>query len=528
MALRPQKIVIVGAGIGGLAAALELSHAGLPVTVVERAATPGGKLRALPSAAGPVDAGPTVFTLRGHFDALFDACGESLDAHVPLERLDVLARHHWRGSDMLDLHADPGRSLAAVGDFAGARAAREFRAFSARAKALFETFDSPVMRAADPSLPAIALAALRRLPSVMPALLPGLTLSGFLNGSFSDPRLRQLFGRYATYVGGSPYLSPAVLALIWHSEAAGVWAIPGGLHRLARVFEGLARDRGAEFRYGETVAEILVRDGRASGVRLRSGEVVEARGVLYNGDPAALGAGLLGPAARPAAKARAPGDRSLSALVWTFADTPRGLTPSHHNVFFSDDYAGEFRDLFHVRRPPVDPTLYLCAQDRGPGGTPDRSPERFQIIMNAPADGDTATPSEQGIRTCETTVFRRFREAGLTLETPQAENALTTPWDFARMFPGTGGAIYGTAPHGTMATLRRPRARTALPGLYLAGGATHPGPGLPMAMLSGRLAAAAILADRVSTSGSRRTAMRGGMSTASPTTANAASRSSGS
>jgi 1-hydroxycarotenoid 3,4-desaturase len=245
--------------------------------------------------------------------------------------------------------------------------------------------------------------------------------------------------------------------------------------------------------------------------------------VVFNGDPAALAAGLLGPAMAPVAKPRAAAERSYSAWVWTFAGDPGAAPLAHHNVYFSDDYRAEFQDLTQEGRLPGDPTLYLCAQDNG-AATPGAA-QRFQIIMNAPAHGDVTFPTDQEIRQCETRVFSRLNEAGLPLHPPTAQNALTTPRDFDRLFPGTGGAIYGANPHSMMTTFSRPRARTDLPGLYLAGGAVHPGPGVPMAALSGRMAARTICDDRVSTSPSRRTAMPGGMSTASPTTVSAASRS---
>lgn len=518
---------MIGAGIGGLTAALELAQHGLDVTVVERASGPGGKMRTLSSVAGPIDAGPTVFTMPWVFEQLFDTLGETLSDHLSLEPLDIIARHHWRGSEKLDLFADSEKSRDAIGTFAGARAVGEFDRFNARAKRLFDTMREPVMTAATPTPLSVARATIARAPQLLRDMAPHRSFAGTLERSFSDPRLQQLFGRYATYVGGSPYLSPGILALIWHAEASGVSCVKGGMGAVAQALEALARARGVTFRYNTQAHRILLKDGRAAHVELPDGEVLDAGAVLFNGDPSALGAGLLGKDASGASPARPRRDRSLSAWVWTFAAHAGAAPLAHHNVYFSDNYRAEFDELFRIGHRPKDPTLYLCAQDRlgddAPGGA-----ERFQIIMNAPADGDIITPTDQEIRQCETMVFRRLGEAGLTLAPPEAENALTTAWDFAALFPGTGGAIYGRNPHGMMATFKRPHARSALPGLYLAGGAVHPGPGVPMAALSGRQAAAAIMADRALMSKSRLTAMPGGTSTDSRTTASAVSRSSAS
>jgi 1-hydroxycarotenoid 3,4-desaturase len=206
--------------------------------------------------------------------------------------------------------------------------------------------------------------------------------------------------------------------------------------------------------------------------------------------------------------------RSLSANVWTFAARPSGPDLHHHNVFFGADPTREFGPIAQGRMPE-DPTLYVCAQDRGTGNAPPAS-ERFEIIMNAPplTGQDPEDPA-----TCRTRTFQTLARHGLTFDPAPPDSALTTPAGFEALFPASLGSLYGRSPHGLLAAFARPTARTRLPGLYLAGGGAHPGAGVPMATLSGRHAAEAIVTDRTSTSPSHRTATPGGMSTASPTTA---------
>lgn len=502
------KVVVIGAGMGGLATAMRLAHAGMGVTVIDSHASPGGKMRTVESDAGPVDAGPTVMTMRHVFDDLFAACGTALDDHVTLTSDRTLARHWWSDGSTLDLFADPEASARAVADFAGPAEAAAFRRFSDRARQLFDAFDAPMMQAAAPRVTDLTRQVLAT-PALIPALAPLRTLARALASEFRDPRLRQLFGRYATYVGGSPYRSPAVLALIWHAEASGVWAVKGGMHRLAQAMAGVAQAGGATFRLGTHVARIEMQRGRAAGVVLADGTRLAAGQVVFNGDPAALFHGHLGDAVRGAVPKPAVTPRSLSAAVWSFAATPRGTDLDHHNVFFGDDPRAEFGPI-EAGRLPDDPTLYICAQDRGAGHRP-TGPERFEIIMNAPpglADSD----KEREI--CRIRTFERLERLGLTFCEEPSPAALTTPADFDRLFPASQGSLYGRTPHGLMAPFQRPTARSRIPGLYLCGGGTHPGAGVPMATLSGRHAAAAILTDRTSTLPSRPTAMRGGMSTA--------------
>ena len=513
------RMVVIGAGMGGLAAAIRLAAAGLDVTLVEAQAGPGGKMRTLPSPAGPVDAGPTVLTMRAVFDDLFAAAGARLDDHLRLIPQPVLARHWWADGSRLDLYPDAEANAAAIADFAGAREADAFRAFHAATARLYAAFEAPVMQAPRPSLAGIGAAALAA-PGLWPWLMPWATLAGRLAATFGDTRLRQLFGRYATYVGGLPARAPAVLALIWQSEARGVWAVAGGMHRLALALAALAERAGARILYEAPAEAIETAGGRVTAVRLASGARLAADHVVFNGDPAALGAGLLGPDAKAALPARASRPRSLSAQVWSFAAVAEGLPLVHHNLFFADDAeADEFGPLAAGRLPPA-PTLYVCAEDRAGGDHP-RGAERFEIILNAPA-GPPSDPEE--FARCLTRTFPRLARFGLRLTPAPGPPALTTPAGFASLFPASQGAIYGRSPDGPFATFARPTARTRLPGLWIAGGGAHPGAGVPMATLSGRHAAEGILAARASTSTFRRTAMRGGTSTGSATTGAAPSR----
>lgn len=491
-----QRVIVIGAGLGGLSAALCLANAGLDVTVVERSDAPGGKLRTVPSPAGPVDAGPTVLTLRHVFEDLFAHVGARLADHLTMIPEPVLARHWWPDGSTLDLHADAAASEAAIREFAGARAAADFRSFNARAARLYAAFDAPIMQAADPDRMAVSRAVLRH-PSLVADIAPSRTLAASLEAQFRDPRLRQLFGRYATYVGGSPYESPALLALIWRAEAGGVWRISGGMHALAASMMDLAVVRGVGFLFGQEVEEIELAGGAVSGVRLSGGARLPAAGAVFNGDPRALVTGLLGSAVAEAVPEAATEPRSLSASVWSFAATPRGAPLLHHNVFFCRDPRAEF-DALAQGEGPVDPTLYVCAQDRGAGLDPS-GPERFEIILNSPPDAPGGAPEETEFARCQTRTFISLERMGLTFQPLPDRTALTTPRDFAALFPGSLGALYGRSPHGLMASFRRPRARTTLRGLYLAGGGTHPGPGMPMATLSGRHAAAAMLRDLAST-----------------------------
>ena len=516
------QVIVVGAGIAGLAVAVRLAHEGYAVTVLEQHKDPGGKMRVMPSETGLIDAGPTVLTMRPVFEELFKSVGESIDKHLNLIRQKILARHWWPDGSTLDLFDDYETSQQAIYDFAGLKGFKEFQSFCQKTKRLFETFDIPMMQTGEPSQWDMAKLLMQQ-PSLARDIAPLHSMAGKLAQYFTDPRLAQLFGRYATYVGGSPYRSPALLCLIWQAEARGVWCVKGGMHELAKTLVSLAKERHTEFVFNTKVKRILVNDGQANGVLLENGEQRMADIVVFNGEPRALATGALGPEFQGIAKESLKDERSLSARVWSFDASPNGLDLLHHNVFFAGNPKSEFDDIM-AGRMPRDPTIYVCAQDRGLNADyPAR--ERFEIILNAPALSE-AQPVKEEFEKCRTLTMRTLESFGLTFTPQPSEKALTTPQDFAAMFPASDGSLYGQSPHGLTAAFRRPTNRTMIPGLYLAGGGTHPGAGVPMATLSARHAVEAILKDRISTSPSPQTATLGGMSMASAAPQNAQFRSS--
>lgn len=508
------RVVVVGGGVGGLTAAALLARDGLDVRLFEAADSPGGKLAHV--AVGPLalDAGPTVLTMRWVFDELFDALGASFEAAVALRRCEVLARHAW-GADRLDLYARLDDSVDAIARLSGPSEAARYRAFCERAQAVYRTLERPFLRSPRPDPLSLAM---RVGPSRLPELLaiaPFRTLWDELGRYFHDPRLRQLFGRYATYCGSSPFEAPATLMLVAHVEREAVWQLDGGLRTLALALAAAAQRQGVRLDCGRAVQELLLDGGRVAGVRLADGETVAADVVVHNGDAQALHDGLLGARVQAALGAAPALPRSLSAITWHLEAEAAGFALSHHNVFFTDPANGGYRrefDTLAAGRLPESPTVYLCAQDRA--GRADAAapagPERLMCLVNAPALRATGAPGAEEIDACEQRMWAQLARAGLVL-TPTARPARrTTPADFARRYPGSAGALYGAGSHGWRASFQRPAQRTALPGLYLAGGTAHPGPGVPMAALSGTLAARQILSDLASTRRSHPVATPGG------------------
>jgi 1-hydroxycarotenoid 3,4-desaturase len=524
-ALRDKHVIVVGAGVGGLVSALLLAHSGIRVTLVESAAAPGGKMRQINVGGALVDSGPTVFTMRWVFEQIFAQVGCNLADMVKLEPLDILCRHAWRGGDQrLDLFTDVARSADAIAQFSSPEEARRFKAFCQKAKDIYQHLEGPYIRSSRPTLMGMGADLGPSGLAALASLSPFASLWQSLGHYFHDPRLRQLFGRYATYCGASPWAAPATLMLVAHVELDGVWSVNGGMHALAKAIAAQAERQGATLRYSTPCQRILVRDGHACGIELAGGQQLQADAVIFNGDASALAQGLLGDDARHAAKKTPLQKRSLSAVTWSVNAPTTGFPLVRHNVFFDDDYKLEFDEIFKQHKLPSRGTVYVCAQDRSCAAQAVEGNERLLCLVNAPATGDqpanqNLTQSE--IQSCQEQSLKLLGQCGLALDlnSATAQSVITSPNDFNQLFPGTGGALYGPASHGWMTPFQRPSSASKLPGLYLAGGSVHPGPGVPMAALSGQLAASAVMHFLTSTKPLGRVRISGGMSMPSATTA---------
>lgn len=488
-----RSIVVIGAGMGGLGAAIDLAARGFKVSLLERHPDPGGKMHTLPCAAAPIDSGPTVFTMRYVFEDLFRLAGAELSKELTLLESPRLARHFWSDGSRLDLYADVERSASAIEAFSNAREAEAYRQFADESEAIFNTLDHSFMRREKPGSVELAMSlGISGMPKLL-ATRPFTSLWKALGKRFNDPRLQQLFGRYATYCGSSPLQAPATLMLIAHAERNGVWHIQGGMQKLASAMAGLAENLGVEIHYSSEALSIATNKGRVSGINLADDAFLAADAVVFNGDVAALQNGLLGEECRKAVPARNSEPRSLSAVTWSLLTQTQGVELDHHTVFFGDHYEDEFHQIFDHQSVTEAPTVYICAQDRGAAGPFNRNgqKERLLMLINAPS----RPFSEPELDELESRVFSRLQNMGLGVERRDGSGHRSSPNDFARRFPATEGAIYGWPTHGWQGSFKRWGSRSRLPGLYLAGGTVHPGPGIPMATLSGRIAAARIAKD---------------------------------
>lgn len=486
------RVVVIGAGVGGLAAAARLAATGHDVTVVEQAAEVGGKLGTIRRDGFVFDTGPSLLTMPHLFEELFASTGAPLSDVLPIERLDVACRYRFADGTPLDLPGDPALIPDALDAALGPGRGEQWAALMARAEQVWEITREPFLES--PITPGDMLRLSRRLDDVR-AVAPWRSLRGLASHYLHDPRLRALLDRYATYTGSDPRRAPAALVTVPYVEQAyGSWYVPGGLGRLATALLDRVRGLGAEVLLGTEVVEVVVADGRAQGVRLADGTTLPADVVVANADAAAVYGDLVeGPVARRAARRIRRTTPSLSGLALLLAvDDPPEV--AHHQVLFAEDYDAEFDAVFGRRGParPVErPTVYLSAPP-DPAIVPGPGTGAWFVLVNAPRH-DPARGidwDEPGLVEHQADlVMDLLAERGIDVRDRVRHRTVVSPAELQRRTLTPGGSIYGTSSNGARAAFQRPANRSPLPGLYLVGGSSHPGGGLPLVVLSSRIVA---------------------------------------
>jgi phytoene desaturase len=480
-------VVVIGAGVGGLAAAARLAALGHRVRVVERAATAGGKLGRLVQhtecGTFRFDTGPSLLTLPEVFADLFAATGSTLDGEVDLVRLDPIVRHVFPDGAVLDTCSDPASMAERIENLCGTRAAGDWRRLWRRAGRIFETSWRHVLQSpVDSPLAAARLA--WRLPALA-TIAPGRTLRGLGRSYLIEPRLRMLFDRYATYTGSDPRRAPAALAAILYAELRyGGWYVRGGLAMLADALLARCAAQGVTVELGTEALAIESAGGGVSGVRLAGGSIMAADVVLANADAGTVYTRLW-PDARRASRLSV---RSLGGFLLLLGVRGRTAGTVHHTVNFPADYDDEFDAIFgRPARPVPDPAIYVSVPD-----DPETAPhgyEAWHVLVNAPPHGITSSSVDwdtPGLAEAYAgRVLDTLASRGLDIRNRIVFRGILTPADLERSTATPGGAIYGTPTHG----LLRPSAKGPLRGMFLVGGSTHPGGGLPLAALSAEIAA---------------------------------------
>jgi phytoene desaturase len=490
------RVVVVGAGVGGLATAARLAAAGHDVTVCEQAPLVGGKLgtyeRQTPAGAFRFDTGPSLLTLPQVFADLFRETGDPIESVLELCPVEPIIRYRFPDGTRLDSTTDPDVLSARLDAAFGPGSGSDWRRITQRGERIWRASRGPFLGTSVDGLTDLARQAVRVRDLL--AIAPGRTLRQLGGRYLRDPRMRTLLERYATYTGSDPRRAPATLAVVPYVEHAfGAWYVRGGLHRLAEALTDRVGACGGTVRTETDVVRIEVAGGRVNGVRLADGGRLPADVVVANADARHVYRDLL-PQPRLLRRVRR-AVPSLSGFVMLLG--VRGRTPglAHHNVLFPPAYDPEFDAVFGNPAAPVaDPTIYISCPD-DPAIRPEGH-EAWFVLVNAPRHGrgpgavNWDSPELAGSYAGR--LLGLLARRGLPVTDRLLFSEVITPADLARRTRAPGGAIYGTSANGARSAFLRPANRSPIPGLFLVGGSAHPGGGLPLVALSAEIVAGLI------------------------------------
>jgi len=503
MSQSTDHIGVIGSGLGGLAAAATLAARGYRVTLFERNPWLGGKAAVLEAKGFRFDMGPTILTLPSVLGRIFAEAGRDLRRELDLVPLDPQWRCFYEDGSTLDLEADPGRMAARLEAYAPG-AAEGYRKFLGVSERLHEISERFFFWKSVGSIADTFDAGTTFKASVLGDLLAlrfGRTVAGTVRKNVPEPRVAQMLDHFTQYVGSAPDASPAVLCGIAHMQTSeGIWYPRGGIRAVPEALRRLAVELGVEIREKTSVSHILVENGAVTGVETAAGEQVPLAAVVSNCDSVRTHRELLAgePASRRFERRRRYEPACSGVVLYLGLDRayPHLL---HHNFVFSQDPEEEFESIYRKGEPATDPTCYVCAPARTEPGVAPAGGEALYVLVHTPYlrpghDWKRMLPSYR-----DAILDKLARTAGLEdLEERIVFESALTPQDIHERYHVLNGAIYGLASHGRMLGAFKPGNRSRdVRGLYLAGGAAHPGPGMPMVLMSGWIAADTLDRDEV-------------------------------
>lgn len=495
------RIGVIGGGLGGLAAACTLTARGYRVVLLEKSPWLGGKAAVLNEAGFRFDMGPTILTIPGVLRRVFEEAGRRLEDYLDLVRLDPQWRCFFEDGSVLDLVENVEAMAKRLDEYApGSGSAEGYRAFQALSNRLHTISDRFFFWKSIGGIGDMIDFRAGFSPRILADVLSmrmGRSVAGTVRKYVADARVAQMLDHFTQYVGSSPDASPAVLCGIAHMQTTdGVWYPMGGTRAVPLALAKLAGELGVEVRTGVGVARIVMNDAgdTVRGVETDAGEVIELAAVVSNADSVRTHRELLNGAAPRAVRRfekRRTYEPACSGVVLYLGLNRAYDHLLHHGFVFSRDPEDEFDHIYHRGEPAPDPTCYLCAPARTESGVAPPGGEALYVLVHTPFlrphhDWATMLPAYRRV------ILTKLKTTGgmPDLEERIVFERTLTPQDIHDRYHVLNGAIYGLASHGKWTGAFKPANRSPdVRGLYLAGGAAHPGPGMPMVLMSGWIAA---------------------------------------
>lgn len=479
------RAIVIGSGVGGLAGAIRLQLKGYQVSVFESNEQPGGKLAQLQHGGFRFDMGPSLFTMPELVDELFELAGMTPQSHFHYDRLKTVTRYFFADGRQFSAPDDP-EAFIREASLQLEEPEANLRRYLDKCRRLYETTHHVFLRRS------LHRATTYFRKETLRSVLRLHELDAFSSmaqantRAFKSPYTQQLFNRYATYNGSNPYIAPATLNVISHLEhAMGAFYPRGGIYAISEALSNLARKLGVEFHFRTPVEKIQLKGKKVDGVVAQE-TFHKAPLVLSNADITPTYQKLLGEAPLPfGQRVQSP---STSALIFYWGVQGNYPQLDLHNILFSANYEKEFQTLFTQQRLPEDPTVYInITSKRTPGDAPEGC-ENWYVMINAPSD--SGQDWEADIQACRQRILKKIKTlTGIDIEEKIRTEDVWSPPGIASRTSSHQGALYGSSSNNRFAAfLRHPNFSRRYPGLYFAGGSVHPGGGIPLCMLSAKIA----------------------------------------
>lgn len=491
---KSKSITIIGSGLGGLSAAIRLAHAGCDVTVYEKNSTPGGKARSMERNGFRFDTGPSLITMPFVINELFESAGENPDQWLTLNKLANLCRYFYPDGTILNAYSDKEKFAAEIEKNTTEKKETLYR-YLEYCKTIYElTADIFLFKDLYSPKTYSNLKALRTLFK-LPKIDSFRTMNDANRSFFKDEKIIQLFNRYATYNGSDPYKCPATLNIISHVEySIGGYYATGGMFSLTDALYQLALKKGVKFNFNSPVEKIITDGKNVKGI-FTCGKEVLSDTVISNADVYSTYGKLLSDTKSSAAKKYNKLEPSSSALVFYWGVNVTSQKLDTHNILFSADYKKEFEELFDKKTYPADPTIYIYISSKFSPADAPAGKENWFVMINAPNSTSSNAKAQISNEKIKDIILAKIKAlTGYGIKDKIETESVMTPQDIEEQTGSYKGSIYGISSNSRNAAfLRQPNMSKLYKGLYFTGGSAHPGGGIPLVLLSGKLAAEKII-----------------------------------
>jgi len=487
-----KKIAIIGAGFGGLAAAARLSSTGAEVHIFEQNDNPGGKANEFRGDGFRFDTGPSLLTMPFVIEELFSSLGKNLHDYIDVIPLSNLCKYFYPDGTIINAWSDPGKFASEIEKTTidNSKKIKDYLKYSQKIYDLTaELFLEKSFQEWDTFFNKTAFKAFFQLHKIDSMR----TMHNANESFFTDPKTVQLFDRYATYNGSNPFKAPATLNIIQHVEYnLGGFTIKGGIFKLSQALYQLNLEMGTRFHFGSKIKKIITAGNSVKGIlrELRTGEEIEENFdvIVSNADVKNTYKKLLEDSTTSSAKKYNKLEPSSSALVFYLGVEGKYPQLNMHNIIFSENYKKEFKQLFEENICPDDPTVYIYISSKlneqdAPGGN-----ENWFVMVNAPYDSGQDWVTE--IENTRKAVLDKIEKVlGINLREKIKIERMLTPPMIEEITGSAGGSLYGISSNDKTAAFMRHQNRSKdYKGLYFCGGSAHPGGGIPLVLLSGKIA----------------------------------------